>query len=184
MPLISVLVGIQTQSALAGLTSRMRNEFGFGVVCANWGNVRAAPLAYSLAQEGYDHVVAATFEVINQLGSDVLLDLVVINYGELGDYPIRSQHFIELADLIAVVGNLLSVDRQRLSEYLRARLLALGYDVVLCEPRDSWIVVLWNVPKVFFAQAASIARQVWAPTANGVKYNRCRCRTAKCWIGL
>ena len=141
MPLISVLVGIQTQSALAGLTSRMKNE-SIRRRMRQLGNVRAAPLADSLAQEGNDHVVAATFEVINQLGSDVLLDLVVINYGELGDYPIRSQHFIELADLIAVVGNLLSVDRQRFSEYLRARLLALGYDVVLCEPRDSWIVVL------------------------------------------
>ena len=49
---------------------------------------------------------------------------------------------------------------------------------------DLWIVVLRNVPKVFFAQAASIARQVWAPTANGVNKKRCRCRTAKCWIGL
>ena len=49
MPLMSVLIGIQTQSALAGLTLRMRNTSEFGVVCADWGNVRAAPLAYSLA---------------------------------------------------------------------------------------------------------------------------------------
>ena len=47
IPLISVLVGIQTQSALAGLTSSTRNELDFGIVRPKWRNMRAASLAHS-----------------------------------------------------------------------------------------------------------------------------------------
>jgi len=120
--------------------------------------MRTAVFANCLAQESDDDVIASTFEVINQFGSDVMLGLVVVNYRELCDYPIGPQHFIELTDLITVVGDLFSVNRDGLSKNLGARLLALRYHVVLCEARNGRIVVLGNIPKVFLAQAASIAR--------------------------
>jgi hypothetical protein len=74
-----------------------------------------------------------TFEVINQFGSNVLLGLVVVDYSELCDYPVSSEHFIELTDLITVVGDLFSVNRDRLSEDLRTRLLSFRYYVILCK---------------------------------------------------
>ena len=73
----------------------------------------AAALANSIALVCDDYVASSTFEAFNQLISNVLLSLVVVNYGESGGCPICSKHFIELADLIAEVLDLFSVDRQR-----------------------------------------------------------------------
>src|SRR5436190_2874306 len=108
----------------------------------------AAALANGIALVRDDHVVSSTLEVFNQLISNVLLDLVVINDGESRGCPICSKHFIELADLIAEVLDLFSVDRQRFAEYLRARLLTFRNHVVLCEARDGRIEVAPNVFEV------------------------------------
>src|SRR5262249_11275332 len=94
-----------------GIDVQDKKRIGFGVVRPKWGNMRTAPFAHSLAQERHNYVIASTFEVLNQLGPNVLLYLVVVNYGQLRGYSIRSQHFIELPDLIAEVGDRFSVDR-------------------------------------------------------------------------
>src|SRR4030095_4603075 len=105
----------------------------------------AAALAYCIALVRDDYVVTLTLEVFNQVASNVLLDLVVINDGEYSDCAIGPKHFVELADLIAEVPDLFSVDHQRFAEYLRARLFALGNHVVLCKARDGGIEGVRNV---------------------------------------
>src|SRR5262249_15985443 len=117
----------------------------------------AAALAYGIALIRYDHVVTPTLEVFNQFISNVLLDLVVINYSELGGCPMCSKHFIELTNLIAEVPDLFSVDRQRFAEHLCARLLTLRDHVVLRETRDGRIEVARNELKVLWTQTAPIA---------------------------
>src|SRR6516164_7390439 len=98
----------------------------------------ATGLANGIAFVRDDHVVTSTLEAFNQLISNVLLNLVVVNYCESRGCPICSKHFIELAHLIAEVLDLFPVDHQRFAEYLRARLLPLRDHVVLCETRDGW----------------------------------------------
>src|SRR5262249_49031340 len=126
---------------IGGVDIQHEKRIRFGVVCTNPGNMRATPFAYRFAPESDAYVVTSTFEVIHQLGPNVLPGLAVVNYSELCGYPIGSQHFIELTDFIAVVADLFSINRQRLSEDLRPRLLSLRYYVVLCEARNGWIVV-------------------------------------------
>src|SRR5262250_3079218 len=116
----------------------------------------AAALANGIALVRDDYVATSTFEAFNQLISNVLLDLVVINYGESGGCPICSKHFVKLADLIAKVPDLFPVDRQRFAQYLRTRLLAFRNHVVLCEARDGRIEVAPKIFKVLRTQAAPI----------------------------
>src|SRR5215472_9888359 len=161
-----------------------KKRVGFCVVRTDRRNVAAAALAYRLAPVVDDHIITATFEVVDKLGTDVLLCLAVVDDGEFGDCAVGPEHLVELADLVTEVSDLLAVDRYRLAQYLRARLLALADHVVLGKARKRRIETARNVLEIFRAQTGPIAREIAAPSANGVEHDGRRRRTTKCHVGL
>ena len=77
-------------------------------------------LADRLAQVIDDDVIAGMFEVLDQIGANVLFGLAVVDNDQPCGKAVRPQHFVELPDLVAEVVDLLSIDGHRLPENLRA----------------------------------------------------------------
>ncbi len=144
----------------------------------------AARLADGFALVGDDHIIAAAFEIIHQIGADLLLGPGVINDDKPGRQTICPQHLVELAHLIPEILDLLAVDGHRFAEHLRAGLLALGDDVVLSETRQRRIERAGNVLQVLRAQAAAVVRQIGAAAAHGVEHDGGRGGPAERAVGF
>ncbi len=70
-----------------------------------------ASLADFLSPVVDDHVVAAALEVVYEIGTNLVLGLLVVDDDETRDEVMCPQQLIELAQLIADVADLLSVRR-------------------------------------------------------------------------
>ena len=77
-----------------------------------------------------------------------------------GREAVGAQHLVELAQLVARVALVASVDHGRFAEDLRPRLAALGDDVVLREARHRRVEATRQVLQIVGLQAAAVARQV------------------------
>jgi hypothetical protein len=115
-------------------------------------------LANRLAPVRDDHIVTTAFEVFNQVGSNLLFRLLVINDNESSAKAMCLEQLIELARLKAVVLDLLSVDGYGFPKNLCSGLRAFCEYVVLGESWDGGVESARNVLEVFCTKAAPIPR--------------------------